>query len=138
MISTDTEQKLVNKKINPTAMRLLIMDFLLKQQTAVRLSDIEKALEPADRITIYRTLKTFEENGLAHVIDDGTGSPKYALCLEDCNANQHHDMHVHFYCNICKETFCLPHSKIPVISLPQGFTSSELNLLVKGTCNKCI
>lgn len=136
-MNAETEQKLINKKINPTAMRLLILDFLSRQNYAIRLSDIEKALEHADRITIYRTLKTFEENGLVHTIDDGTGSPKYALCLEGCDANEHHDMHVHFYCTSCKETFCLPDSKIPDVFLPNGFSAAELNLVVKGTCNKC-
>ena len=131
------EQKLVDKKINPTAMRLLVLDLLLQQNSAISLSDIEKNLEPADRTTIYRTLKTFEEKGLTHTIDDGTGTPKYALCLEECDDHEHHDLHVHFYCNSCKETFCLPNSKIPDVMLPNGFTPSEMNLIVKGTCDKC-
>src|ERR1700730_5508524 len=93
-----TEQKLINKNINPTAMRILVLNFLLKQNSAISLSDIEKGLKPADRITIYRTLKTFEEKGLVHVIDNGTGTPKYALCMDECDADKHHDTHVHFYC----------------------------------------
>ncbi|MDF2433874.1 MAG: Fur family transcriptional regulator, ferric uptake regulator [Mucilaginibacter sp.] len=131
------EKKLVEKKINPTAMRMLVLDLLLKQHAAVSLSDIEKGLEPADRTTIYRTLKTFEENGLIHSIEDGTGTPKYALCLEECDINKHSHVHVHFYCLACKETFCLPDSKIPDVSLPGNFTSMEMNLLVKGVCDKC-
>ena len=136
-MNTVTEQKLIDKSINPTAMRLLVLNLLLKQHAAISLSDIEKNLEPADRITIYRTLKTFEEKGMIHIIDDGTGSPKYALCLEACDASHHHDLHVHFYCTACKETFCLPDSKIPDFSLPDGFTSAEMNLVVKGVCNNC-
>jgi Fur family ferric uptake transcriptional regulator len=132
-----TEQKLVDKKINPTSMRLLVLDFLLKQNSAIRLTDIEKGMEPADRTTIYRTLKTFEEKGLVHSIDDGTGFPKYALCPEACDAGEHHDLHVHFYCIQCKETFCLPNSKIPDISLPDNFRPLEMNLVVKGICNHC-
>jgi Fur family ferric uptake transcriptional regulator len=132
-----TEKKLVNKKIAPTAMRLLVLDLLLKQNTAISLTDIEKALAPADRITIYRTLKTFEVNGLTHLIDDGTGSPKYALCRDECTVNQHHDLHVHFYCIKCTETFCLPNSEIPNVTLPNKFTSTDMNLLVKGICEQC-
>ena len=136
-INSIAEQNLVDKKINPTAMRILVLDFLLKRNAAISLSDIEKGLYPADRITIYRTLKTFEEKGLVHIIDDGTGSPKYALCADECSINEHHDMHVHFYCNTCKETFCLPDSKIPEIKLPDNFTSAEMNLVVKGICDQC-
>jgi Fur family ferric uptake transcriptional regulator len=131
------EQKLASKKINATAMRILVLELLLQQYSAISLSDIEKALETADRITIYRTLKTFEQNGLIHSIEDGTGTPKYALCVEECSTHEHHDMHVHFYCNNCKETFCLPNHKIPDISLPARFSPAEMNLIVKGICEKC-
>jgi len=131
------EEKLLDRKIHPTAMRILVLDVLLRKQSAVSLTDVEKALYPADRTTIYRTLKTFEQNGLTHIIDDGTGTPKYALCLDDCAENEHHDAHVHFYCTACKETFCLPTLKIPQISLPADFTLAEMNLTVKGICDKC-
>ena len=137
MINANTEQTLKNKEINPTAMRLLVLDYLLEQSAAVSLSDIERGLAPADRITIYRTLKTFEEHGLAHSIEDGTGVMKYAICIEECDTHAHHDLHVHFYCNNCKETICLPKSKIPEISLPDGFSFQEMNLVVKGVCDRC-
>ena len=131
------EQKLVAKKISPTAMRILVLEILLQQSSAISLTDIEKNLATADRTTIYRTLKTFEQNGLIHIIEDGTGTPKYALCMDGCDTHEHHDLHVHFYCNTCKETFCLPDHKIPDILLPSGFTSAEMNLVVKGICEKC-
>jgi Fur family ferric uptake transcriptional regulator len=137
MIMVNAGQKLNERKIAPTAMRILVLNSLLQQHAAISLRDIEKALEPADRITIYRTLKTFSEKGLIHVIDDGTGSPKYALCPDDCDAGQHHDLHVHFNCTVCKETFCLPNTKIPEIMLPDNFTSAEMNLVVKGICSNC-
>jgi Fur family ferric uptake transcriptional regulator len=136
-MNISTEQKLADKNITPTAMRILVLNSLLIQSSAVSLSDIEKNLGPADRVTIYRTLKTFEEKGLVHSIDDGTGSPKYALCPEACGASEHHDLHVHFYCTACKETFCLPNSKIPQVQLPNKFTAVEMNLVVKGVCSKC-
>ncbi|MEJ6982451.1 transcriptional repressor [Pedobacter sp. P351] len=136
-MNTSIEEKLKEKNINPTAMRMLVLDFMVKQQGALSLTDIEKGLAPADRITIYRSLKNFEEHGLVHSIDDGTGAPKYALCVDDCNTVSHHDLHVHFHCNTCQETFCLPNTTLPVITLPEGFHSGEMNLVVKGTCDKC-
>lgn len=118
-------------------MRLLVLDFLRKQSTATSLTDIESDLIHSDRITIYRTLKTFQEKGLVHCIEDGTPAPKYALCEDDCNANHHHDLHVHFYCHRCNRTYCLPNSSIPEIQLPQKFQPEELNLIVKGVCEQC-
>ncbi|MCJ8211210.1 transcriptional repressor [Mucilaginibacter sp. RS28] len=135
-MTTLLEQRLTDHRIKPTAMRLLVLEYLLSRQSALGLSDIEKAMAPADRITIYRTLKTFEQNGLVHLIDDGTGVHKYALC-DNCDPAEHHDTHVHFYCTVCKETYCLPDTKIPDIGLPAGFILSEMNLIVKGHCDKC-
>lgn len=136
-MTKDIEIILTSKDVNPTAMRLLVLEFLLKQSSAISLSDLEKGMEPADRVTIYRALKKFEENGLVHSIDDGSGVPKFAVCENDCKAGHHHDLHVHFFCNRCRETSCLPKSHIPQVGLPEGFISEEVSLMVKGTCNKC-
>jgi Fur family ferric uptake transcriptional regulator len=128
---------LERKNIKPTAMRLLVLDFLMNQPSAISLTDLEKGLEPCDRITVYRALKKFEESGLVHHIDDGTGITKYAFCAEECNPGHHHDLHVHFFCNACKQTSCLPKTQIPQVSLPEGFHEEEVSLVVKGTCNLC-
>lgn len=128
---------LQEKEIKPTAMRLLVLDFLLKQQTAISLNELEATFLRADRITLYRTLKTFEEKGLVHSIEDGTGSVKYALCDEACRPQEHYDLHVHFHCRQCVETYCLPKSRVPEVPLPENFLSEEVNLVVKGICGSC-
>lgn len=133
----EVESRLILKQINPTANRMLVLDFMLDQHSAISLSDIEKGLAPTDRVTVYRTLKTFEEKGLVHSIEDGTGIPKYALCVENCDAKGHDDLHLHFYCSACKETYCLPTIRIPKVNLPDKFKADEVNLLIKGLCDKC-
>jgi len=55
----ELEKQLVDKKINPTAMRLVVLDYLLKQTSAVSLTDMELGLEKTDRVTLYRSVKTF-------------------------------------------------------------------------------
>ncbi len=136
-MKAEVESKLILKQINPTANRMLVLNFMLDQHSAISLSDIEKGLAPTDRVTVYRSLKTFEEKGLVHCIEDGTGIPKYALCVEDCNAEGHHDLHLHFYCSSCKETYCLPKTRIPKVKLPDKFKPDEIDLLIKGLCDKC-
>lgn len=131
------ENTLKAKEINPTAMRLLVLDFLQLQSYALSLTDLEKGLAPADRVTLYRTLKTFEESGLVHAIDDGTGTTKYALCKEQCEPGEHHDVHVHFVCKKCGATFCLPKTQIPEVILPVNFHSEEINIVAKGICDQC-
>ncbi len=131
------EQKLAQKDIRPTAMRLLVLDYFTKIGHAVSLNDIEAAMTHSDRITLYRTMKTFEEKGLVHRIEDGTGSAKFALCSNDCDSSCKHDLHIHFYCNACKETYCLPKTHVPDVSLPSNFQLSEISLIAKGTCDRC-
>jgi len=134
-MSKELESILIAKQINPTAMRLLVLEFLLKQKVAISLSDLEKEFERSDRTTLYRTLKTFEEKGMIHDIKDGTESIKYAICEADCKDGVHHDMHLHFYCTKCKELFCLPKAEIPEIILPAKFQLEEVSLVARGICN---
>jgi len=136
-MSNKAEDKLKAKGIRPTAMRELVLKFLENQSHAVSLNDIESGMSHSDRITLYRTIKTFQEKGLVHSIEDGTGATKFALCFNDCEVSCHHDLHIHFYCNSCKETYCLPKTHVPEISLPAKFRLDEINLMAKGVCDKC-
>lgn len=131
------ESKLIGRHIKPTAMRELVLKVLSEQKNAVSLADIEKVFDKADKVTLYRTLKTFEENKLIHSIDDGTGSVKYALCKETCECNPN-DLHVHFLCIKCQRTYCLNDISIPEIILPASFKLETINMVVKGICVNCI
>ncbi|SDL27308.1 Fur family transcriptional regulator, ferric uptake regulator [Kriegella aquimaris] len=131
------EETLEVKSVRPTAMRILIYKFMANEKIAVALTDIENAFAKADRTTLYRTIKTFEENGIVHQIDDGTGIAKYALCEEGCNCLIDQDLHLHFHCSNCDQTICLPKHKIPQFKVPDGFVPENVNLVVKGICDKC-
>ncbi len=136
-MNEQTEALLLAKNISPTAMRILVLEYLQKQTASISLQDLENGFKHADRITLYRTLKTFEEKGLVHSIEDGSGSNKYSLCAEACRAGNHFDLHLHFYCYSCKQTFCLPKHKIPEVEVPAGYELKELNLVAKGICPGC-
>lgn len=130
------DNKLLNKNVKPTAMRELVLNALLEQNVAISLSDLEKKFNRVDKVTLYRTLKTFEENKLIHSIDDGTGAVKYALCKETCQCHPE-ELHVHFYCLKCQHTFCLTDIPIPSINLPVNFSIENVNMVVKGVCSNC-
>jgi Fur family ferric uptake transcriptional regulator len=130
------ENILITKQISPTAMRLLVLDHLLKQKSAISITGLESDFERSDRITLYRTLKTFEKKGLIHSINDGS-STKYAICEDDCSEDHHTDTHLHYFCTACRETFCMPKVRIPKIELPGDFRMQELSLVARGLCNKC-
>lgn len=118
-------------------MRQLVLQVLIDQNTAISLPELEQKFEKADRATLFRTLKTFEEKKLIHRIEDGTGAVKYALCHEKCNC-QLEDLHVHFLCTKCNHTYCLEEIQIPVINLPHNFVLESVNMVVKGICSNCM
>ncbi len=133
----EIEEQLKRRKIRPTAMRLLVLDFIAKHQHAISLKDLETGLESTDRVTLFRTLKTFEDHKIIHSIDDGSGSAKYAMCTDACGCDYPQDTHVHFYCKVCHETQCLQKVKIPAIQLPEKFSAQEASVVVKGICERC-
>ncbi|HBL79107.1 MAG TPA: transcriptional repressor [Aequorivita sp.] len=140
---TKTEKILLNHGIRPTQMRLKIYKFLKRKQSAVSFSDLKKAFvqksetnKTANRTTFYRNLKTFEDKGLIHQINDGTGVAKYALSDENTNVKLSTGLHTHFHCTDCRRTICLP-NKISKESLPDDYEVRNVNLILKGICEKC-
>ncbi|HDZ14199.1 hypothetical protein LCGC14_1083950 [marine sediment metagenome] len=133
----EVEKRLEDNGVRPTAMRILIYRYMAEKEVALALTDIENAFAKADRTTLYRTLRTFEENGIVHQIDDGTNISKYALCEPGCNCELDQDLHLHFHCTNCDETVCLTQQKIPHINLPEGYIAEDANLVIKGICEKC-
>ena len=132
----EIDNKLNSKNIKPTAMRQLVLQVLTEQKTATSLPELELEFEKADKVTLYRTLKTFEENKLIHKIEDGTGAVKYALCQDSCDCHPE-DLHVHFFCTKCKNTYCLNDIPVPAINLPVNFSLESVNMVVKGVCSNC-
>lgn len=124
-------------RLRSTPTRQEILRLFLKKEHALSHSDIESEIpDDIDRVTVYRTLKTFFDRGLIHkVLDDG-GSLKYALCTETCTDTEHRHDHVHFKCTKCGQTNCL-HVDIPAIKLPKGYVPREVNLLIQGICESC-
>jgi Fur family ferric uptake transcriptional regulator len=129
-------QILLNKEIQPTAMRLLTLEYLLEQQAAVSLADIEMHFHKADRTTLYRTLKTFEQKGVIHSIQEQQVT-KYLLCDESCATGIHHDDHLHFFCTKCRNTTCLHQVDLSVMSLPPGFSVVQWHFSASGICDRC-
>ncbi len=124
-------------RLRSTPTRQEILHLFLKKDYALSHSDIESEIaDDIDRVTVYRTLKTFFDRGLIHkVLDDG-GILKYALCTGSCTQTGHRHEHVHFKCTRCGQTNCLD-VDIPRVRLPKGYVAGEVNLLIQGTCQNC-
>lgn len=124
-------------KLRSTPNRQEILHLFLRKNYALSHGDIEKEIDNSlDRVTVYRTLKTFLDRGLIHKVLDDEGSMKYALCNNACTRAEHHHDHIHFKCVKCGQTNCL-NIEVPSIKLPRGYRASEVNLLIQGVCERC-
>lgn len=128
--------KLALRHIRPTAIRLLILRTMMKKNRAVSQPELEQALITVDKSTIFRTITVFLNHALIHAVDDGSGTLKYAVCSDDCTCNVA-DQHVHFYCRLCRRTFCLRQQSVPLTQVPDGFTIEGVNYVLKGLCPHC-
>jgi Fur family ferric uptake transcriptional regulator len=128
--------KLQLRNIKPTAMRLLILREMSRGDETVSLPELERLLPTVDKSTISRALTLFLLHRLIHVVDDGSGSLKYAICADDCDCGVE-DEHTHFYCEHCHRTFCLKQIHVPVVPLPEGFRLNSINYVLKGICPEC-
>lgn len=124
-------------KLKSTPCREEVLKLFFHNDKALSHAFIEEHTQATfDRVTVYRTLKSFEDKGLIHKVLDDNSVTKYALCNE-CSANDHNHEHVHFKCETCGETTCIESVHIPEINLPNGYKIAERNILVQGICPKC-
>ena len=135
----DTSTLLKKHNLRKTAFRTEVLNlFLEKKGHAFAQSDIEEQLIDPDRITLYRTLRSFEEKGLIHQAYDSSGVNKYALCNDNCNEHSHEDSHAHFHCQTCGITQCL-HESVSKLNLavPNGYAVYTTDVVVTGICGNC-
>ena len=135
-MTVTTAEILKDNQLRVTSCRRDVLQTFLQKQVALSHADLEEALkENYDRVTIYRTLKTFVDSDLIHKVLDDSGATKYALCLHDVQTHDHE--HVHFKCLKCGQTNCIEEISLPAIPLPKGYIGKEMNLLVQGICKNC-
>lgn len=132
------EQLLKNHGLKKTDIRLKVLTEFLQCDHALSHQDLEASLAQIDRVTLYRTLNSFESKGITHKVLDQHGVSKYALCKSDCSEHAHHDNHFHFHCTNCNKTVCLDDHLTQTISLPKGYQMSDIRLNVRGLCKDCI
>lgn len=130
---------LKNKKIRETPFRLEVLEAFRSSSNPLSAEQLESALGKFDRITLYRTIKTFIDKGVIHEVLIAGESKKMALCSSDCSGDNHihHLEHLHFFCENCKETYCVDIDKLPSINIPNHLISS-FEIQAKGTCENCI
>lgn len=136
MDETTCVKMLERHGIKPTSNRIVVLKALAAAMNPSSISDLENKIVTIDKSGIFRSLMLFREHRLVHVLEDGDGGVKYELCLSH-DEDEDEDMHVHFYCEQCHRLFCLHDMPVPQVDLPEGYSMTTVNYVVKGTCPQC-
>ncbi len=130
------KQILKNHKLRITDCRVDVLRKFLSTDHALSTRELEDTITQYDRVTMYRTIHSFIDNGILHSIPDDSGFARYGICHETCTPTEHSHDHIHFKCNSCGTIECLPKHHAPTISIP-GYEVSETNMIISGTCKEC-
>lgn len=125
----------MNRRSTPS--KKAVLDALLSAGSALSQDRIEAVVKgEMDRVTIYRVLNRFCEDGVVHKILADDGKFYYALC-HSCGdeKHEHNHNHFHFRCTDCEKIECLP-GEISV-KLPEGYSSQSTAGWVTGRCAMC-
>lgn len=129
---------LKQKRLRVTPFREKVLSIFLQSKHAISVNDIEDVLGEHDRITLYRTIKSFTKKGVIHEIVMPGDIRKLALCEPLCDGGVGHQEHnhVHFKCKRCDEVYCIPLDNFPAIAI-KNFVIDSVELQASGTCDKC-
>jgi len=131
-------QTLTRHRLRQTPVRLGVLRALREAPYALSGHEVEELLGTGtDRITLYRTLRSFEEKGLIHRVIDASDIVRYASCSMACTEHMHADNHVHFKCTRCAHIYCLNQIAIPAVTLPASFQAVQRDYLLSGVCGEC-
>lgn len=133
----DAIEILQNHHLKKTSPRVSIIEALQTSLNPLSEAEVKEKMGACyDRITFYRSAQTLEEAGIIHRIVADNTVVKYAL--NHCEkGHQHATDHVHFYCTKCNALVCLKTVKNQTYELPDGFTPSQCDVIIKGMCNNC-
>lgn len=123
--------------LRKTEVRKEILNVFITQNHALTYHDLQKRIsDKFDRVTLFRTLSSFEEKGLIHQVLDNSSAAKYALSVDE-KGQLEVSAHPHFKCEDCHQTFCLSEEELALPSLPDGFVMYKSHVLLEGKCAHC-
>lgn len=130
----DMADLLFSAHLRATPARTAVLEALRRAKRPLSHADVESALSvQLDRVTVYRTLESFVEAGLAARTVGADRIGRFAFV----DASADHREHAHFLCDDCGRSICLPTPVPPPVSLPKGFAVTSADLNFHGHCPDC-
>ena len=130
-----------------TSVRVRVMGVLAGAggaRTPLTAQEVADQLAEADRVTIYRTLNSLVEAGLAHKVDPGDRVVRFGLTGGEQTEKKEHG-HPHFVCDECGNVECLEDTEVIVqrrgtaggARPKRRMRLSAKDVLLHGTCEEC-
>ena len=115
-----------------------IVQIFLRQEGHLSADDLFDLVRREDkavgRATVYRSLQSMVEAGVARKVDFGEGRSRYEPAYR-------HPRHFHLICNICHRSSEFLSSDVEAlleeISSARGFQTTQALLQIHGTCEDC-
>lgn len=118
-----------------TPAKQAVLNILNASGKALNQEDIEQEVKGRmDRVTVYRILNSFCEDGYVHKILSDDGKYYFALCT-NCEEKKHLHNHFHFRCLKCQKVECLKEEV--EVKVPAGYQLQNVNCLLTGYCQTC-
>lgn len=115
-----------------TPVRKRIITFLQRKKRFLTAKDILSFDPSLDKVTVYRTLETFEQAGFVRALFLATGERAYEFIDEN-------DHHHHFRCRHCQEIYHLPGDFNRWLEPWQRMTGFQFySFEMQGICRKCL
>lgn len=146
MDTTHLKDLLRDHKLKATDIRLKVLDIMINSDVALSHSDIKERIQQddIDKVTLYRTLNSFTEKGLAHKVATEDRNWQYAVHVvenDDSNFEITPDSdHAHFICDKCEKIYCFPFESGGTnvsLSNTKGFEISSYEVRLHGFCPEC-
>jgi len=136
MNNQDFVNRLRSHSLKATPLRIDFLSALHKFGKAMPYPAIQKALEPIDRVTLYRTIESLTSKGIIHKAYQEGNVSYYAVCDHHCNSEEHQHNHLHFKCLECESVTCEPSTTDLKVKLP-GYQIQQVSIAVEGICKSC-
>lgn len=132
----DVGKMLSAAKLRNTHQRKVVLQLLIEKGSPLSHSEISSILtEPLDKVTLYRTLQTLTDAGIAHQVQGLDGA--WRFCAHDPDSEGCPGDHPHFLCLHCGKMFCLTNQRLPRIEVTEGMSVEGKQLVVYGCCSEC-
>lgn len=135
MTDYNPDSVLIEHGIRPSRQRRAILKFIAEHPTHPTAEDVYQALykkiKTLSRTTVYNTLRLFCSRGAAQMVTLEENEMRFDATT--CP-------HGHFKCTCCGKIFdffCDKTLAIASMQLPEGFSTTETQLYLRGVCKEC-